>query len=126
MFHWFKKHTHDGNEIPDSTPAVVNIQKPLTLAEQILRFTKNPNAMQELQQRGMDSFDDADDLDVEEDSYEKTPYEEDFNGQKMPSIQTRLDELAHGMVEEMPVERVKKTKSWFQPKKEPELKTEAK
>lgn len=116
MFHWFKKHTADGLEKPDSTPIEVNLPKPLTLAEQIVRFTSNPQNAQYLQAQGMDTFDQADDLDVDEDEDNKTPYEVDFNGTEMP-VQTRMDEIHGQMVEEMPVERQFRAYERLKPKK---------
>lgn len=110
MFHWFKKHNADGCETPDDTPIEVPLTtKPLTLAEQIRRFTINSEVQARLQERRMDSFDEADDFEVEETDNDelKSPYEDQFHGSAIPfqGLQARLDEQKSGMVEEMPMDR---------------------
>lgn len=121
MFHWFKKHTKEGLEIPDNTPIEVALPRPLTLAEQIKRFTASEELKNLLRQRQMDTFDEADDLEVDDESPDgvRSPYEDNFEGDEMSNkAHVRLDEIRHGMVEEMPIERQNKAKSW--PKKQEE------
>lgn len=110
MFHWLKKHTRWGLEVPDTTPIEVPLRdRPLTLAEQIVRFTSNSQHMAELSKRGVDTFEEADDFDtgdMEPDDFH-SPYEDRFVGEEIPlnRVQTRLDEQKAGMVEDMPFER---------------------
>lgn len=104
MFNWSKKHTKDGLEVPDPTPIEINIKRPLTLQEQIIRFTQSEFNKQQLQKAGIDTFDEADDFDtgdLEDDDF-KSPYEKEFDG---INPQTRLDEIRGSMVEEMPIDR---------------------
>lgn len=110
MFKLFsKKHTKDGLEVPDPTPISVPLtSRPLTLAEQIARFTRDETRQHILMRSGMDTFDEADDFEIDSDEVDKAaPYEVEFNGKELPlaGVQTRLDEQRSGMVEEMPVER---------------------
>lgn len=130
MFHWFKKHNAEGLEKPDPTPIEVPLEKPLTLAQQIARFTKNTRIQQELKNAGMDTFDEADDFEVEEDAeingiFGPTPYEMEFEGREMLPVQTRIDENRSGMVEEMPSERSKRAYERFKPKKQDKVPEQA-
>lgn len=122
MFHFFKKHTKDGRERPDPTPIELNMtERPLTLAEQIARFTSAGDLQKALQARGMDTFDEADDFDVGQELEEKlSPYEEEFYGRERPlaRVQTRQDEIKGGMTEEMPMDRFDRAKERFTKKKE--------
>lgn len=115
MFHWFKKHTADGLEKPDTTPIEVPLRdRPLTIAEQLARFTTSEEFKERLRSAGMDTFDEADDFDtgdLEVDDF-KSPYEEHFHGSAMGlnDVQTRLDEIKGGMTEEMPIDRLDRAK----------------
>jgi len=110
MFQWFRKHTKDGLERPDQTPIEVPLRdRPLSIQDQLLRFSTNEEIRQRLQERGIDTFEEADDFDVpdmdEEDR--RTPYEAHFIGTQMhvEGLQARLDEQKAGMTEEMPISR---------------------
>lgn len=114
MFHWFKKHTKDGLERPDETPIEVTLRdRPLTLAEQLQRFVTSEEIRERLKNRGIDTFDEADDFDIGDPEDLKSPYEEHFIGSEMRinGLQARLDEQRSGMVEEMPLERQERAKS---------------
>lgn len=119
MYRWFKKHTKDGLETPDPTPIEVNLPRPLTLAEQILRFTGSPEVRRQMQEKHMETFEEADDLDVDDDLDGKVaPYEEAFVGSEMrPHVQTRLDEIHAGMVEDIPEDRLERAKDRIKAKK---------
>lgn len=122
MFQWFRKHTKDGLERPDSTPIELplGLKRPLSLAEQIARFTSNAVIQEELKASGLETFDESNDFNTgDEDSMEPTPYEAEFNGKELLPVQTKFDEQRGGMVEEFPQERKARAKSWFQ-KREPE------
>lgn len=124
MSFFFRKHTTDGLETPDPTPIEVpaGLHRPLTLAEQLARFTASSEAKEQLARLGADTFDEADDLDVDEEG-PRSPYEKDFLGSEMPHVQTRLDEQRGGMVEELPEERAERAKGWFKQKGEAVVKS---
>lgn len=70
------KHDEYGREIPDPTPVSVPAgwSRPLPLAEQIRRMVRQEMS-QHAQAQGMESFEEADDFDVDEDSDPLSPYE---------------------------------------------------
>lgn len=130
MFHWFKKHTKEGLEIPDDTPIEVSLRdRPLTIAEQLVRFTSNDEIKERLRTAGYDTFDEANDFDTGDLDHEDmhSPYEEHFNGSVMPlsHVQTRLDEQKAGMVEEMPIDRYDRAKEALRAKPKVEQKAKA-
>lgn len=113
MFHWLKKHNKEGLEVPDNTPIEVTLRdKPLTLAEQIQRFTMNSEVAQRLRERNIDTFEEADDFDVDDPEINQnpSPYEDQFHGTAFKHLQTRLDEQKGGMVEEVPIDRIDRAK----------------
>lgn len=127
MFHWFRKHTEDGLEVPDPTPIEIPLaERPLTLSEQMQRFITDPSASKLLRERGIDTFDEADDFDIVDPEGCLTPYEAEFNDDEVLSVQTRVDELKSGIVEEIPSDRQndvrdrvdKKRRPLTEPKKE--------
>lgn len=65
-----------GQELPDPTPVAVphNWNKPLSLAEQIKRFVRNELSIQAAAE-GQESFEEADDFEVDEDPDPLSPYE---------------------------------------------------
>lgn len=121
MFRWFFKHTKEGLEVPDPTPSELALtsERPLTLAEQIARFVRDPGVVNAAVNAGLDTFDEADDFDtgdLEPQDF-ASPYEVDFEGSLMkPGVQTRMDEIKGGMVEEMPEGRWEKAKERLKPK----------
>lgn len=121
MFHWFKKHTKEGLEVPDNTPIEVALKdRPLTLAEQIRRFTTSQEVKDKLRQQQFDTFDEADDFDtgdLEDDDF-KSPFEDQFEGSEMGPgrVRARLDEQKAGMTEEMPIERLNRANERLSPK----------
>lgn len=119
MFHFFRKHTKGGFEVPDSTPIEIPLsERPLTLAEQMARLVKAEDFRAALRDRGLDTFDDADDFNVDDPDLPPSPYE--LKGDE-PTVQTRLDELRGGMVSEMPLERQERAQGRLKPKpKEPD------
>lgn len=121
MFKWWRKHNQDGLEIPDTTPIEVTLRdKPLTIAEQLQRFSTNEEIRERLKNRGIDTFDEADDFDVPdmEDDERRSPYEAHFGG-SLNGLQARLDEQKAGMTEEMPIDRHDRAKEALRPKKQP-------
>lgn len=113
MFHWFKRHNQQGLEVPDPTPHEITLteayKRPLTIAEQIARFTRASDLEKALNKHGMDTLEDADDLDVPfdpiiETSFGRTPYE--AREDHLDGFQTHLDEVNGQIVQEPSEERL--------------------
>lgn len=121
MFKWWKKHTKDGLERPDPTPIEISLDsRPLTIHEQLARFVTN-NEIRERQMRaGIDTFDEADDFDIEDEDemYNFSPYEDraDATGIGLNRVQTRFDELKAGTVDEMDIARMDRAREALRPK----------
>jgi len=66
----------DGREIPDPTPAAIPFQfsRPLSLQEEIKRFVRI-EASRAAADAGAESFEEADDFEVDEDPDPLSPYE---------------------------------------------------
>lgn len=108
MFHWFKKHTKDGHEIPDDTPIHIPLSdRPLNIQEQLARFVRSEEVKKLVQDRGIDTFDEADDFDIDEPEF-RSPYEMVDMEDEVPVVQTRMDEIKSGMVKNQDRERVSK------------------
>lgn len=117
MFHWFKRHTKDGLELPDPTPHEITLRedfkRPLTIQEQIERFTRASDFQKAMEARGMDTLEDADDIEVDgeeeaviEHLFGRTPYE--AREDALDGVQTRLDEIHGGQVAEIPPDRLER------------------
>lgn len=112
MFHWFRKHKSDGTEVPDTTPDEITLtqmpKRPFTIQEQIMRFTAAADFERALRKKGLDTFEDADDLEVENDDepqFATTPYELKEQD-AFPGLQTRLDEVKGGAVRDLHPDRL--------------------
>lgn len=112
MFKWFRKHTSDGREIPDTTPLELSLDpRPLTIQEQIARFCRQPEVLRALSQTGRDTYDEAQDIDPDDEGEDFiSPYTDPMG------VQTRMDEQRGGISEEMPLERQDKARNWFRKK----------
>lgn len=124
MFHWLKKHTKEGLEIPDDTPIEVTLRTtptmPLTIQEQLMRFTSSEEIKQRLKMTGHDTFDEADDFNVSSDQDEfVSPYEVRQMDEDDPTafLQTRLDEQKANMAGEMPYDRLDRANTRLRAKK---------
>lgn len=133
MFHWFKKHTITGEEIPDNTPIEITLrQKPFTLAERIQMLTKSEDLKQALKKNRMDTFEEADDFEIDDVDEFGAEEEAFIAGVPLDHIRTRLDEQKAFMTEEMPKERLEGAKARLsakpkaQPAADAETKVEAK
>lgn len=117
MFHWFKKHTKDGLELPDETPIEVPLsEKPLTIHEQIQRFVHDPDVQAIQRNNGIDTFDEADDFDIDEVG-PVSPYEYVLLEDEEPIVQTRMDEIRSGLVLPQDESRVNKVMEKISKKK---------
>lgn len=69
-----------GHEIPDSRPVALptGFKKPESLHAQIQRLVRT-HISREAQEQGMETFDEADDFDVDDDFDPHTPYEMEFD-----------------------------------------------
>lgn len=140
MLHRFRKlfvkdsrHNLNGEEILDPTPIAlpVKFKKPLSLQEQIARFVRNEDIQKALARQGVETFEEAEDFDVDDDSDEFTrtsPWEEEFEGQfeEHRALESREFEQAgterrrkapppsqpssRSFQEEKPIKRTKKVK----------------
>lgn len=119
MFHWFKKHTSSGLEVPDTTPIEVTLRdRPLTIQEQIARFTRDEVIQAHLRNQGIDTFEEADDFDIPDSEHPKSPYEEILMEDEIPlsHVHARFAEQKAGLVAPTPTERLNATVERFKPK----------
>lgn len=117
MFHWFKKHSKDGHELPDDTPIQIPIMdRPLNIQEQLARFVRSPEIDAIHRNNGVDTFDEADDFNIDEPEF-KTPYEMHGMEDEEPVVQTRMDEIKSGLVTPQESGRVNKVFSKILKKK---------
>lgn len=123
-FRFWKKHTEDGCECPDPTPIEIPLkQRPLTLQERLFQIAQAPDLRAALMKREADTFEDAEDFGDEEplgDDFPGTPYEmrEMAEDRDVP-VQTRMDEIKGGAVENVPEDRLRKAQDRLRaPKKE--------
>lgn len=124
MFHWFKRHTKDGLEVPDSTPHEITLRedfkRPLTIQEQIMRFTQAADFQKAVNARGLDTLEEADDLEVEDETdhlFGRTPYE--TRDDVLDGVQTHLDEIKGQQVQDLPEERLEKARERLKAKPAP-------
>lgn len=70
-----------GRELPDPTPLEVPVgfKRPETLAEQVRRLVRSEHFNAEREALGEETFDEADDFDVDDDFDPSTPYEVFFD-----------------------------------------------
>lgn len=69
-------------EHPDPTPMAVpaGFKRPLTLAEQVRRLVRSERFQQEMERQGFETFEEADDFDIEDDPVDpSTPFEPFFD-----------------------------------------------
>lgn len=70
-----------GWEIPDPTPLRLptGFKKPETLADQVRRLVRSAQFQMDLDKAGLETFDEADDFEVDDDFDPSTPYETFFD-----------------------------------------------
>lgn len=105
------KYNKEGEELPDPRPmaAAIGITRPIPLGERIRQLVQNETLRRELNEAGVEAFDEADDFEIpEDDTLDRvTPYEDCFDPEH-PGIIARYQEIKAGYVEEQPYERKKK------------------
>lgn len=71
----------NGWEIPDPEPVAIpsGFKRPETLAEQVRRLVRSERFNEELKAAGVETFDEADDFEVDEDFDPSTPFETFFD-----------------------------------------------
>lgn len=117
MFHYFKRHNKQGLEVPDPTPHEITLKsdfkRPLTIQEQIQRFTQAADFQRAVAAKGLDTLEEANDLDVPYDpiietAFGRTPYEarEDV----LDGVQTHLDEVNAKIAQEPSEERLERAR----------------
>lgn len=80
-----------GHEILDDTPVAmpVGFNRPPTLADQIRAMVKGELSRQASEQ-GLETFEDADDFDVDDDMDPSSPWELNFDQESTPRVQFSL------------------------------------
>lgn len=96
--------TKDGSEIPDSTPVELPIgfERPESIQESIRRMILDPALRAELQANDIETFDEADDFEIEDD-FPQSPHEETFDPMHLLS---REQEVMAGAVKQRSVEEI--------------------
>lgn len=96
------KYNKNGEEIPDQTPIElpVHFKVPPTIQDQIKRLVGDSEVRRALQEKHIETFEEADDFEVEDDEGKmSSPYEENFD--HLHSI-TRKQEIESGFVSDIP------------------------
>ena len=74
--------TPDGRELPDPTPMAlpVGFERPESIQQLIRRLVTDPSIRADLEAQGEETFDEADDFNVEDETFDpSSPYEESFD-----------------------------------------------
>lgn len=100
-----KKYDAHGNEVMDGTPFAVpiHLKRPPTLQEQVSRLVRSEAMRMEAARLGRESFEEAEDFDVDDDLDPRSPYEVNFD----PAEQKKDFERYKTMKEEYPDEAKK-------------------
>lgn len=115
-----------GEELLNPTPLElpVGFKRPQSLQERMRYLLRSEELKRALESAGEETFEEADDFDVEEqDPLEGTPYEDDFEPD-IPGLAAREQEIRAGAVLDRPIEKkekaretVKKWRNYKKPKK---------
>ncbi len=89
----------NGHEIPDQTPLSLplNFKRPETLAEQVQRLVRT-HVSREAAAAGAETFEEAEDFDVDDDIDPSSPYEEHFDptlGKSITAEEFRSNEAVY-------------------------------
>jgi len=80
----------NGVEFPDPTPVALALKfkKPLSIQEQMMQMIRADDFRKALLNRDVETFEEADDFDVDDDSFDPTtPYEQDFDNATIAAAQ---------------------------------------
>lgn len=90
-----QKYDENGGEIMDPTPIAppIGYKKSLSIAEQIRQMIKSEKLRQEAEEAGYETFEEADDFDVDDDFDPRSPFEEIFEPIPQPSDEDHLKQL---------------------------------
>lgn len=90
-----QKYDENGGEIMDPTPIAppVGYKKSPSIAEQIRMMIRSEKLKQEAEAAGMETFEEADDFDVDDDFDPRSPFEEVFEPIPQPTQEDHLKQL---------------------------------
>lgn len=88
--------TEDGKEHPDSVPFAPTIKggRALSIRENVLNIVRSETFRRSMEEQGNETFEDADDFDVDDDYDPTSPYEEFFEGEYEQLRQARIENAA--------------------------------
>lgn len=101
-----------GEEIPDPRPVAlpVGFKRPQSLQERMKYLLRSEELQRAQERAGIETFDEADDFEVDEqDPLQGTPYEDDFDPER-PGAIAREQELRAGYVEDIRPEKKARAK----------------
>lgn len=101
------KYNERGEELPDPRPMAlpVGFTRPNTLQERMRILLRSELLKRELDAKGVETFEEADDFDCEDkDPLSNTPYEDDFEPE-LPGIAAREQEIRSGQVQDRPTSK---------------------
>lgn len=95
------EYNKQGEEIPDDRPmsAAVGFKRPPSLAEMVKNLVRNEQIQRDFDTHGIETFDDADDFNVDDDFDPSSPWEESFDP-TYPHIAARMQEVRSGVVQD--------------------------
>lgn len=114
------KLNENGHEILDPTPMAIPIgfKRPETLAEQIKRMVRSERLAQEAEAQGYETWEEADDFDVDDDFDPSSPYEQHFDTDiPLPKV-THRDKKRREFTEEIPKQKPAKNEQKSSTKKD--------
>ena len=88
--------TEDGKEIPDPIPFAPTIKgsRAHSIRENVLSIVRSEQFRQAMEQQGQETFEEADDFDVDDDFDPSSPYEEFFEGEYEQLRQARIEQAS--------------------------------
>jgi len=88
--------TADGKEIPDSIPfsPAIKARRAQSIRENVIGIVRSERFRQAMEEQGEETFEDADDFDVDDDFDPSSPYEEFFEGEYSQLKEARQEQQA--------------------------------
>lgn len=95
----------DGSEVPDPKPVAlpVGFERPESIHDLIRRLVTDPSIRDEMKNAELESFDEADDFDIEDDVMVNSPHEDVYDPEH---LLTREQEIMAGTVKPRTAEEV--------------------